>query len=130
MSINKGRCYATKDFAAGDFNAKDGGVLKFKDRDDIKLVILPDALSGSQRVYMKLMPDPLDGGANFSPVVECGPPGLNFQVSSNKHILSHARAHIDIFQVQGCLLMLTYSILPIDMPSNSLNKVISCLFRF
>lgn len=74
-----GKCYATTSFAAGKFNKEDGGVLKLQGRDDIKVVILPGALRQTDTVYMKLVPDTSEG-ASFSPVVQCGPPGLSFEV--------------------------------------------------
>lgn len=83
--IETGRCYATRVFAAGQFDAAIGGVLKLKDRDDIKLVILPNALEKTtQSIYMMLMSDPLDRGPSYSPVVECGPSGLKFKVGVNQ----------------------------------------------
>lgn len=82
-NIEPGRCYATSTFAAGIFNKTDGGVLKLKGRDDIKLVILPGALSKTGQVYIKLLRNSLGTDASFSPVIECGPCGTVFEVGDH-----------------------------------------------
>lgn len=78
--IELGKCYAKRDFAAGEFSNRDGGVLRLKGRDDIKLVILPGALSKTERVHIKLLPESLRKGGSFSALIECGPSGLVFEV--------------------------------------------------
>lgn len=83
-----GRCYASRVFAVGEFDAA-GGVLTLDGCDSVKLVIPPNALSGVQLIYLMIQfennPDD-DCTANLSPTFECGPDGLTFNVREHLHL--------------------------------------------
>lgn len=77
--VKTGRCYASCNFAIGRFD-REGGVMRFCGRDDIQLVIPPGCLNKEQMIYMKVFTDSLSDKHLASPVVECGPNGLQTKV--------------------------------------------------
>ena len=81
-----GCSYKSKYLSIEIISRLEGRTLKFSDSDLFKLEIPPGAIRGeSQLVYMHLDKPPKSDGhhgkVSYSPVVDCGPDGLEFSVS-------------------------------------------------
>jgi len=77
-----GKCYASSIFAIGEFDC-DGGRLYPAGDMSVSLTIPAGALKTTQLVYLLMSYDNNESGdhtENFSPTIECGPDGLQFEV--------------------------------------------------
>ena len=77
-----GVCYATSSVAIGKFDQR-GGTLRFENCNSIQLVIPAGALQILQLVYLAVTyedRDISDETPTLSPVFDCGPDGLHFEV--------------------------------------------------
>ena len=77
-----GVCYATSSVAFGTFDQR-GGTLRFENCNSIQLVIPAGALQSMELVYLAVIyedRDIPDETPTLSPVFDCGPDGLHFEV--------------------------------------------------
>ncbi|KAF6033927.1 hypothetical protein EB796_007768 [Bugula neritina] len=76
-----GKCYASSIFAIGEFDV-DGGRLYLAGDMSVSLTIPAGAVKTTQLVYLLMSYDNNESGdhtENFSPTIECGPDGLQFE---------------------------------------------------
>lgn len=75
-----GKCFATEDFAIAGLDEQ-GGSLAFRGAKDSQLDVPAGALEKPTVIYMHLLLEPCDQrGAFVSPVYQCGPDGIKFNV--------------------------------------------------
>lgn len=78
-----GVCYASNLIAIGEFDQR-GGTLKLIGEAEVSLKIPPKAIKDLQLIYIALQCEPCitdDQTASVSPIIDCGPDGLQFHVS-------------------------------------------------
>lgn len=84
-----GQAFASEEISVGVFDER-GGLLKIQSEERYEIDIPPGALnSGPQLIYIIVKCEPVVKitNASFSPVIDCGPRGLEFKVGSSNTLL-------------------------------------------